>query len=86
MSLQPLSCESCGRRVLVEKFSPAHTSIQWVSDSSGCPLIAATTNEVGHPRRSCPALRTTIDNAVRDDELTESQIELPVGASIPRLH
>lgn len=86
MTMQSLKCDSCGRRVLVEKFSDAHTSIQWTTDAAACPLIAASSTPVGDPRRGCPSLRASIDRAVRSRELDESRIELPVGAGIPRLH
>ncbi len=32
--MQPLECARCGNRVLVEKFSWQHTSVQWLSDSA----------------------------------------------------
>lgn len=86
MTMQALGCDTCGRKVLVEKFSQAHTSIQWTTDASECPLISASSTRVGDPRRGCPSLRKSIDEAVRSAELGESCLELPVGAGIPRLH
>ncbi|MGW5075078.1 hypothetical protein [Rhodococcus sp. NPDC004095] len=86
MTMQALNCETCGRGVLVEKFSPAHTSIQWTSDASGCPLIAAGTHSLGDRDRGCGALRRTIDRAVARHGLGESRIELPSGPDLPRLH
>lgn len=86
MTMQPLNCETCGRGVLVEKFSPAHTSIQWRSDASGCPLIAEAPHAFGDHQRACSALRRTIDRAVVRHELGESRIELPTGPDLPRLH
>ncbi|MFW0793939.1 hypothetical protein AAFP30_09025 [Gordonia sp. CPCC 205515] len=86
MAMQPLNCDTCGRGILVEKFSAAHTSIQWLSDAGDCPLIAAGHHGYGDVARTCEALRRTIDKAVAHDEIVESQIELPVGAAIPRLH
>ena len=35
--MQPLSCRRCGTAVLVEKYSMAHTSVQWPDDSRACP-------------------------------------------------
>ncbi|MBF6353107.1 hypothetical protein IU449_00835 [Nocardia higoensis] len=86
MTMRPLDCERCGQRVLIEKFSPAHTSVQWVGDASRCPVIAAQNRGVGHQERGCEALHRTIDRAVREHALPESRIELPVGDAIPRLH
>lgn len=86
MAMQPLNCDTCGRGILVEKFSAAHTSIQWLSDAAECPMIAAGDHGYGDVARTCVALRRTIDNAVANHDITESQIELPVGAAIPRLH
>ncbi|MGV9709054.1 hypothetical protein ACWDTI_00105 [Gordonia sp. NPDC003424] len=86
MTMRPLECEQCGRRVQVEKFSAVHTSIQWMSDAAECPLIAAGHHGLGDAARECPALRRSIDHAVRDELLPDSRIELPVGARIPRLH
>lgn len=86
MAMQPLDCERCGHRFLVEKFSAVHTSIQWTSDASLCPEIADSNDRFGERNRSCDALRRTIDRAVRDAALSESRVELPIGTGIPRLH
>ncbi|MGA4689396.1 hypothetical protein [Rhodococcus rhodochrous] len=86
MTMQALSCEKCGVGVLVEKFSPAHTSIQWESDTSECPLISRSGSAPGDHGRECSALRDSIDRAVAQRVLTESHIELPVGQKLPRLH
>ncbi len=57
--LRPHVCDGCGTTVLVKKNSPQHTSVQWQSDTSACsrlgPLVAG-----------CPALRDSIERAVRD--------------------
>jgi hypothetical protein len=86
MTMRPLDCERCGRRVLIEKFSPAHTSVQWTEDAGRCPVIATQNRGVGHQERGCEALHRTIDRAVREHALPESRIELPTGDAIPRLH
>jgi hypothetical protein len=86
MTMQPVSCGECGRGVLVEKFSEAHTSIQWQSSASDCPLIWAADRVLGDNGRSCTSLRKSIDSAVREHRIVESTIELPTGPSIPRLH
>lgn len=77
MTLQKLTCEECDRCVLVEKFSPAHTTIQWLDDADDCSYIARARRPLGHNDRTCPALRRGIDNAIRRRQLVESRIELP---------
>ncbi|MFB7181895.1 hypothetical protein ACFCYI_29825 [Streptomyces sp. NPDC056257] len=77
--MRPVACGECGNSVLCEKFSPAHTQVQWTGDAAAlCPRIAA---EVAAGRlsarvRSCPALRTSIEAAVR-----EGRLEVP--ADVP---
>ncbi|TYQ10300.1 UNVERIFIED_ORG: hypothetical protein L601_002600000630 [Gordonia westfalica J30] len=88
MTMSPLNCGGCGRTVRVEKFSPAHTSIEWTFDSRECPLIAAMadSDSFSAHSRGCEQLRRSIDRAVLEHELTETPIELPVGDKVPRLH
>lgn len=86
MTMRPLACERCGNRVLVEKFSPIHTAVQWPSDARECPVISARSLGVGDRKRECEALHPSIDRAVREHELYESRIELPHDEAIPRLH
>ncbi len=87
--MTPLSCRSCGRTVRVEKFSPAHTSIEWTFDARECPFIAAAAGEsdaFGARSRGCAHLRASIDQAFADHSLTESSLELPSAERLPRLH
>ena len=86
MAMRRHRCDTCSREVLVEKFSEAHTSIQWSGDSSGCPLIASGGTRPGDHSRECVALRDSIDRAAAAGLITESRVELPSGADIPRLH
>ncbi|MFI1462381.1 hypothetical protein [Nocardia carnea] len=86
MTMRPLACEKCGNRVLVEKFSPVHTAVQWTSDAKECPVISGRGPGIGDRERECEALHSSIDRAVREHELYESRIELPRGDAIPRLH
>jgi len=84
MTMQPLNCKTCGLGVMVEKFSTAHTSIQWLADATTCPLVSLR----GHLPADddcCPELRKTIDDAVEDKTLPESRIELPTAGAIPRM-
>jgi uncharacterized cysteine cluster protein YcgN (CxxCxxCC family) len=55
--LRPHVCDGCGTTVLVKKNSLQHTSVQWQSDT--CP-------QLGPQVSGCPALRDSIDRAVRD--------------------
>ncbi len=84
--MRPLACEKCGTRVLVEKFSPVHTAVQWTADARECPVISARRLGIGERERGCEALHRSIDHAVREHELYESRIELPRDDAIPRLH
>ncbi|NLG48006.1 hypothetical protein [Gordonia sp. (in: high G+C Gram-positive bacteria)] len=63
-----VTCRTCSNRVLVEKFSPVHTSVQWTDDSrTACPEFARLTAEgtdVNHVP-SCLKLRDSIDEQVR---------------------
>jgi hypothetical protein len=58
--LRPHVCDGCGITVLVKKNSPQHTSVQWQSPTPAClgPLVAG-----------CPALRDSIDRAVRNGSI-----------------
>lgn len=85
MTLQRHSCATCAREVLVEKFSEAHTSIQWLGDSSGCPGLAAGA-PLGDSSRGCGALRASIDRAAAQGEIEVSHVELPTADQLPRLH
>ncbi|WP_328298086.1 hypothetical protein OG389_09870 [Streptomyces sp. NBC_00435] len=71
----PVVCGECGARVLCEKFSPAHTQVQWTGDAATtCPRIAAEVR-AGRPSarvRSCAALGTSIAAAV-----LEGRLEVP---------
>ncbi|MEU4314001.1 hypothetical protein [Nocardia sp. NPDC024068] len=71
--MQPIQCANCGNRVLVEKFSPSHTSIQWLDDAeSACPEFARRA-ALGEPSQwipTCPALRDSIERAVTEGELS----------------
>ncbi|MFE5862986.1 hypothetical protein ACFQ77_20900 [Streptomyces virginiae] len=74
----PVTCQECGNQVLCEKFSPAHTQIQWTGDAAArCPRIAArvAAGELGARVRSCPPLRESIEAAVR-----EGTLEVPADA------
>ncbi|MGZ4523978.1 MAG: hypothetical protein ACXVGB_13830 [Mycobacteriaceae bacterium] len=67
--LQPVDCRACSTRVLVKKFSPQHTSIQWTSDPLvSCPELRAGA-EAGREtalQDTCPRLRASIEYAVAE--------------------
>jgi hypothetical protein len=65
--LAPVECIECGNRVLVRKNSVKHTSVQWSTDSTGCPEIAAQVSAGAHSGQilGCSMLKNSIDCAVR---------------------
>lgn len=65
--MQQLRCGECGTVVLVEKYSPTHTSVQWLTDpESSCAEFArsAAAGERSRWIAGCSALRDSIDRAV----------------------
>ncbi|MDG3011628.1 hypothetical protein G4X40_15905 [Rhodococcus sp. D2-41] len=77
--MQQLDCDTCGNRVLVEKFSECHTSVQWIDDAgSRCPEFRARADRGQSSMfvTSCAALSDSIWNAFRDGRLTESSREI----------
>ncbi len=72
MTVRPVICGTCGNQVLCEKFSPAHTQVQWTEDAAdSCPRIGArvAAGEASARVRSCDALRASIARAVEDGTL-----------------
>ena len=66
--LTPLACGHCGAVVRVKKNSPKHTSIQWTTDASSCPVYAAA--GVSSARAdTCERLAESIRAAARAGEL-----------------
>lgn len=86
MTMQEHSCDTCGCGVLVEKFSEAHTSIQWRGDAVRCPYIEQGGGAPGEASRRCPALHRSIDRAADAGDIPVTHVELPTGEDIPRLH
>ncbi|MEU7642970.1 MULTISPECIES: hypothetical protein [unclassified Streptomyces] len=82
-------CGTCGNQVLCEKFSPAHTQVQWTGDAAeSCPRIGArvTTGEASARVRSCDALRASIARAVADGSLVVADKDgnpVPAAAAEP---
>ncbi len=71
-SLREVTCERCAAVVLVTKFSPEHTSVQWSTAAvRACQEFAARAAS-GEPTAlidTCASLRDSIDRAVREGRL-----------------
>ncbi|MFD4406086.1 hypothetical protein ACFWPH_25345 [Nocardia sp. NPDC058499] len=70
--MRNIQCANCGNRVLVEKYSLSHTSVQWLDDAeAACPEFArrAALGEPSNWIPTCPALRDSIERAVAEGEL-----------------
>ncbi|AFA75137.1 hypothetical protein GPOL_c41300 [Gordonia polyisoprenivorans VH2] len=70
--MRELRCTECTVAVLVEKYSPSHTSVQWLEDAGDtCPefhrRLVAGENSAAIP--TCHALRDTIEQAARSGVL-----------------
>src|SRR5208337_1243871 len=67
VALGPVSCARCGAAVLVAKFSPQHTSVQWSAAAvRACAEFGALVAE-GRPSalvEGCASLRDSIDAVV----------------------
>lgn len=79
--MRPVECATCGNQVLCEKFSPAHTSVQWTADAAVvCAEFRDRVSEgvsegVTSARiRTCRALRSSIDRAVEDGTLEVADV------------
>lgn len=70
--MQPVECATCGNQVLCEKFSLAHTSVQWMADAAVvCAEFRgrAAEGESSARIRTCRALRDSIDRAIENGTL-----------------
>ncbi len=75
VSPQPVECAQCGAAVLVVKFTPQHTSVQWTAAAAGCCAEFRERTADGTPRAlldGCAALRDSIDAAVASGRLAVS--------------
>lgn len=73
--LEQVGCARCGATVLVSKFSPQHTSVQWTAAAVRCcaefrALAAEGTRSA--MIEGCSALRDSIDAAVASGRLAVS--------------
>jgi hypothetical protein len=67
--LQPVDCRFCHISVLVKKFGPEHTSVQWNSDATQrCAYFSEVRESGGQPARSrsCPKLADSIEHAIAE--------------------
>jgi hypothetical protein len=74
-SLQAVGCARCGATVLVAKFSPQHTSVQWTAAAAAsCAEFRARAADGsrGAPIDGCGTLRDSIDAAVESGRLAVS--------------
>jgi len=70
--LAELSCARCDARVRARKLSPQQTSVQWSAQAGRQCLELAAAAAAGRPAAlvpTCPALRDSIDRAVREGYL-----------------
>ncbi len=78
--MTPLSCHACGNRVLVEKYSPIHTSVQWLQDArDACPELGEAATATGGTALvpTCGRLRASIVAADRRGDLPETTYAEP---------
>ena len=82
--MKQISCHTCGNRVLVEKYSPIHTSVQWLQDAGTCPELREGATGAGGTALvpTCAKLRASIVAADRAGELPETTYAEP--APLPR--
>jgi hypothetical protein len=70
--LRPVSCAACGASVLVAKFSPQHTTVQWSLPAMRACLEFGVLTAAGEQTalaEGCGRLRSSIDAAVRGGRL-----------------
>lgn len=82
--MQAVECGACGNRVLVEKYSPTHTSTQWLADAqTACAEFRDQAASGTHSMyvRTCGALTKSIDEAVAAGRVAESYRTVPVAGS-----
>jgi hypothetical protein len=75
VSFRPLACGRCGAAVLVAKFSPQHTSVQWSQPSvRACAEFSArvSAGEQTALIDGCGSLRDAIDRAMASGRLEVS--------------
>ncbi|PXW31707.1 UNVERIFIED_CONTAM: hypothetical protein DES50_104107 [Williamsia faeni] len=67
--LTEIECRTCHAKVLVKKYSPHHTSVQWNKEArEHCAELKAIRAEGGNPAMlpTCPRLSASIDHGVSE--------------------
>ncbi len=75
VSPQPVECAQFGAAVLVVKFSPQHTSVQWTAAAASCCAEFCARAADGTPSAlvdGCATLRDSIDAAAASGRLAVS--------------
>ena len=76
--MRQVSCRNCGNRVLVEKYSEAHTSVQWLEESQEvCPELGR-----ANSRANAQRTRQTINDLADAGELEMSLRSYPVPGKL----
>jgi hypothetical protein len=73
--LQPVDCRFCHVKVTVRRLGPGHTAVQWNAESSQrCAHFAEVRESGGDTARtrSCPRLSDSIEHAVAEGYLSDS--------------
>ena len=71
-ALREMTCDRCAASVLVTKFSPQHTSVQWsLAATAACAEFAAreAAGELSALIDTCASLRDSMDRAVAEGRL-----------------
>jgi hypothetical protein len=68
-ALVPVQCARCGADVLVTKFSPQHTSVQWSAEAVRSCAEFACAGRTSALVEGCASLRDSIDAAVTSGRL-----------------
>jgi hypothetical protein len=73
--LQPVDCRFCHVKVTVRRLGPGHTAVQWNSEASQrCAHFAEVRESGGDTARtrSCPRLSDSIEHAVAEGYLSDT--------------
>jgi hypothetical protein len=71
-TLREVACDRCAATVLVTKFSPQHTSVQWSREAVQACAEFAAREAAGEPSAlidTCASLRDSLDRAVAEGRL-----------------
>jgi hypothetical protein len=68
-SFVPVRCARCGAAVLVVKFSPQHTSVQWSAEAVRTCAEFAAAERASALVEECASLRASIDAAAQAGRL-----------------